>query len=175
MLSKLLLSAFISLSLRTANIPDQPTDYEYAAGIKSETTEISGYRERENGIIYDGFNYNRSTKYGYRNIIYKESDNIDSQSFALKYWGMGVGVNSQKWDHGQFMGMAQIKNSIMDISYEITSSRKIFNSKISYEMPLRGNFYLEPLGLYRHEKIENISNNFWQAKLNILYKFTIND
>ena len=54
MLNELLLVAFVSLSLRTANIPDNPADYQYMGGYKTETTEVSGYRERENGIIYDG-------------------------------------------------------------------------------------------------------------------------
>ena len=175
MLSKLLLSAFVSLSFRTANLPDQPTDYEYKGGLKSETSEMSGYRERENGIVYNGFNYNRSSKHNYTAILYKEAQQIDSQSFAIKYpvndWGIGAGLNSQKWDHGEPMVMIQYKNKIVDIIYEIANSRQIINSKISEEIPLKNNFYLEPLALYHYEIIDDNKKDYWQAKLIFGYRF----
>ena len=177
MLSKLLLAAFMSISLRTANVPDQPTDYEYKGGVKSETTEISGYRERENGIVYDGFNYNRSKKFSYTSILYKEAQEIDSQSFAVKYpvndWGIGAGLNSQKWNHGKPMVVIQYRNEIVDVTYELASSRQIINSTISEQIPLRGNFYLEPLAKYHYELINKEKKDYWQAKLIIGYKFKI--
>ena len=175
MLSNLLLSAFISLSLRTANVPGNPTDYEYKGGLKGETTEISGYRERENGIIYDGFNYKKSSPYYYSTIIYKEAQAIDSQTFAIKYpvknWGFGAGLNSQRWDHGKVMLMLQYSDGIVDISYQLASSRQIIDSKISEQIPLKGNFYIEPLASYHYEIIDNYKNDFWQAKVLIGYKF----
>ncbi len=175
MLSKLLLSAFVSLSLRTANVPESPTDYEYKAGLKGETTEMSGYRERENGIIYDGFDYKKSTEYFYSKITYKEAQAIDSQTFVLKYpikkWGIGAGLNSQRWDHGQSVIMIQYSDNIVDVSYLLSSNRQIINSKISEEIPLKDNFYLEPLALYHYELIGKNKTNFWQAKLLLGYKF----
>lgn len=175
MISKLLLSAFLSLSLRTANVPDQPTDYEYAGGVKSETTEMSGYRERENGVVYDGFDYSQSKKHFYSKIKYKEAQAIDSQSFALTYpvndWSFGAGLNSQKWNNGKPMMMMMYKNNVIDISYELASSRQIIDSKISEQIPLKDNFYLEPLASYHYELIGNSKKDYWQAKLIIGYKF----
>ena len=175
MLSNLLLSAFISLSLRTANLPDQPTDYQYMAGIKGEQSEMSGYRERENGIVYDGFLYKKSSDYFYSNIIYKEAYQVDSQSFMIKYpirkWGIGAGINSQRWDHGRAMVIIQYSDGIIDLSYQIASSRQIIDSKVSEEIPLKNNFYIEPLALYHYEKIGKYTNDYWQAKINLLYKF----
>lgn len=185
MLSKLLLAAFVSISLRTANVSEQPVDYEYAGGIKSETTEISGYRERENGIVYDGFNYRKSEKYFYSDIIYKEAQGIDAQAFALKVpvekflpkfiktsWGFGVGINSQKWNNGKPMVMLEYSDDIVEIMYQLASSRQIIDSKISQEIPLEGNFYLEPLATYHYELLGNEKNDYWQAKILIGYKFT---
>ena len=175
MLSKLLLSAFISISLRTANVPENPTDYQFKTGIKSDRSELSGERERENGIIYDGFRYRKSTKNFYADIIYKQAYAVDSQVFVYKIpvrkWNFGAGINSQKWDHGRLMALIQYSDGIIDLSYQIASSRQIIDSKVSEEIPLKGNFYLEPLALYHYEKIGKYTKDFWQAKLMLLYKF----
>ena len=192
MLSKLLLAMFMSISLRTSNVPDQPVDYEYAGGLKTETTEMSGYRERENGIVYDGFNYRKSEKYFYSDIIYKEAQGIDSQAYALKLpikkylpefiktpWEFGVGINSQKWNHGRPMVIMQYADGIVDISYQIASNRQIIDSKVSEKIPLEFrsyreqylNFYIEPLVTYHYELIDQEKKDYWQAKLLVGYKF----
>jgi len=176
-LSKLLLSAFISISLRTANVPDAPTDYEYKGGIETEFTHISGYRERENGVIYDGFTYNRISKHFYSDIIYKEAQNIDSQSFAYKMpvnqWSLGGGINSQKWNHGEPMLMLGYANKIINITYQLANSRQIIDSKVSEKIPLKHGFYLEPLALYHYEIVNDEKKTYWQAKVLLGYRFKI--
>lgn len=179
MLGKLLLSAFISLSLRTANVPDKPTDYEYKGGYKTKTISVSGYRERENGIVYNGFNYKRNDKIFYSSIIYKEAYNIDSQTFVIKMpvknWSFGTGLNSQRWNYGRIIFMLQYNDGIIDLSYQLAENRQIINSKISQEISLKRGFFIEPLALYHYEIVDNYRTDFWQAKINLIYKFNIKD
>ncbi len=65
----------------------------------------------------------------------------------------------------------QYSDGIVDISYQLASSRQIIDSKVSEQIPLKGNFYIEPLASYHYEIIDNYKNDFWQAKVLLGYKF----
>ncbi len=92
---------------------------------------------------------------------------------TIKNWGIGTGINSQKWDHGRGIIMLQYSDGIVDISYLLASNRQIIDSKVSEEIPLKGNFYIEPLASYHYEIINNNKKDFWQAKILLGYKFRI--
>lgn len=174
MITELLVAMFMSCSFRTANIQPNPIDYEYAGGLSTKRTVIESFRERENGLIYDGFLYNKKEDYTEVDIYYKEAKNIDYQSFSVfgkkEVWRIGLSLNSMRWNHGITMLMIALRDEHTDFKLEVGNNRMIFKSVLKDTLDLSEKVFLEPSIEYRYISDKGNINNFVQAKIKIGYK-----
>lgn len=165
---KLMILLF-SLSVRTANMPEMPLDYEVKGGIKRGDNTISFLRERENGKAYRG----RDTNLQYSILEFRDysrtAKGIDTQSLALlKGWehlSMGASVGLHEWKEPEGLGVVKYKRKFVSVRYSANSQSQYLDVDLSYEIPLTPRLSLMPLILIR-----DYNNLFWQSKIQIEIK-----
>ncbi len=186
MLSKLLLTIFLSASFRSPNAPPgTPYDYEYAGGIKTPTFKCEILKERELGLIHKG---NEVFKKFVRKSYIVELEHfkrtardIDSQKVTLRFpvdtaFSIGTVGNTRFWnDYEQRLGAfldwkgltARMETHFQGVDAYSVQYSHIFELRDDKGKPISDKylFGLEPLLVYRAER----DNKFWQAKLSLLF------
>jgi len=193
MIAKLLLSAFISISFRTAKITPNPSDYEIKGGITSKKylKSLYGKLERENGEMYKGIKLNTHETYvDFRanDVFYYIFDGLSAELYIDESRGIHeqsiyknmLGVNlleeeykirmTNRWEKWKYEGvlvgvLIKLKNTKLQYDTNFDSLH-IFQLELGKAYYIN-KFYIKPLyKLYKSERSET-----FQYKTEIGYIF----
>ena len=168
-----LLILLLSLSFRTANLPDCPFDYQVVTGLKGKTNLITFEAERENGRYYWGQEtiYKRG-KIEFSSFV-KTAKDINSQKISYLY---PVKKISDKLSFGYeyaFQGFSNPKclltvsyiGRVFRFRYSKGFGRSDLVMKLEKKFSVTDKFGLVPfVDIRRYDK-----KSFWQFKVSFEY------
>jgi len=153
MIGKLLLSFFISVSLRTAKVENCKPDYQIAYGFNTKYSVIEIENERENNVYYNNYDiqlFNLNLKASY---LKKESKSIDLETlswrkpFFADIFYIGLSENWTKWRNPRTLVDAGIDLKFLKINSSTNfNDRRILSIYLGKRifMKKRKNLYIEP-------------------------------
>ncbi len=159
-----ILILILSLSFRTANLPEQPFDYEIEGGLRGTHNRATMMIERENGSRYTGRNILLGNdRFEFSDFV-KTAKRMNYQRFSAMYplnkFSIGLVLGLEKWGNPDGLASIKYKNKYVKFLYAKGLEQEIAELDIMYEYKLSKRISLIPLARLRHSGI----NTFWQCK-----------
>lgn len=182
-LSKILLSGLLSLSLRTARVQPNPTDYEIKGGLKTVAFQTEVKYERENGEYYRGLAVKTEplkikmlSKGLSGEINIDEADGINRQYIYYTLLGgrsfrLRTTNNWDNWGCHQLLigAVADIELGNFRGAFQLDSNleHSIFRNKISCDLIKEDDWYISPF--VKYESYDG--KKLWQVKVEYVKLF----
>lgn len=167
MLNEIVVLLF-AVSFRSANIENQPFDYELTAGLSRPGIEADVLFERESGKQYSGYQ-TKATWKQFRFDSYKRTaKGIDRQKFAFLPWNrhgfsLGLACEAKRWRNPEPQAVALWQYRWLELTAGTGYNRRSMTAKAEYRIRLHDHIFLKPLFVFqRYNKAQ-----FWQAKIGI--------
>lgn len=169
-----------SFSLRSANLPDAPFDYEIESGLLGKHNKITFMYERENGRQYTGRNILLGgKKFEFMDYV-KTAKNMNYQRFSFYYplwrdihigkyyidlsnFSLGIILGLEKWKNPDGLGTVVFKSDMLKILYAKGTDTEIVEMDVLYTYKISEGFSLIPLARMRKHNI----NWFWQYRIGL--------
>jgi len=168
----------VSVSFRTANLKDKPTDFEVAVtAIETGNYRISLELERENGRPFRQWNLRASRAGYYASYFEKTAKDINNLElgYLYKHSLLSGGVASV-YDHlgkANYVGQAVIEYSFLTARYVKGRSKSIWEGTFNWDIPVRKgvlkvretfvDLAVTLLGKYYKDN----KKQYWQAKVSV--------
>lgn len=160
----------LSLSFRSANMPDMPYDFEVAGGIENKHGQSSYFYERENGKNYYGVDSESDYKYiGFTNYK-RTAKNIDNQNLYLLYptgnFRFGLSCGTMAWKNPQPLLTILWKSEHFKANYSKGKIRESIEIDIRHKVAISDQISIIPLFIFKQFN----DKKFWQTKIAIEFK-----
>lgn len=165
-----ILALLFGLSMRSANLPNVPHDYELKFGVESHYSKSSYFTDRENGEYYHGYDVKYNLKYVRFTNYTRTAKNIDNQKLSLLCpvgkFHFGISYATRKWGNPQPLITVVWKNKYVDIDYSKGKNSENIEMDIKYDIEISKQLSFIPLIVLKKFNTET----FWQMKIGIKYK-----
>jgi len=183
-MSEYILILLMSISIRSANQPSNPFDYEITGGLRGENNRAVFLYERENGHYYTGRDIFIGNKRFEFVDFMKSAKSINYQRFSFfqplenipigfgKYkiylWNFyfGLMVSLEKWKNPDGLAMLSYRLDRIRLMYAKGFEKEIIEIDALYEYKITKRFSLIPKMIMR--KLNN--KLFWQYKIQVEFR-----